>query len=97
MLQQTVADILDIDRPLLHIFIVQQIEHGDKMIDGLFDRHLSRFVLTLDNAADFTHEHRIIQNRQVGIKDTRFLRPDHLTEFSFDKFDLILRGADPFV
>ncbi|MNN42709.1 hypothetical protein D3C81_1569070 [compost metagenome] len=97
MLEQAVSDIFDINGPLLHILIVEQIEHSDKMIDCFLNSYLSRFILTFNNAAYFTHEYRIIQNRQVGIKDTRFLRTHDLTEFFFNKFDLIFRGADAFV
>ncbi|MNI69665.1 hypothetical protein D3C73_1254280 [compost metagenome] len=97
MLQQAVADILDIDGPLLHIFIVKQIEHGDKVIYSFFYSNLRRLVLALDNAADFTHEYRIVQNGEVRVEDTGFLRPDDLTEFFFDKLNLVFGGTDALV
>ena len=99
MLEQPVADVLDIERAFLHIFVVQQVEHRDEMVDRFLDGHFRRFVLPLDNALNFVHEHRIVQNGQMRVEDTSFLprrRPRrssvlHLLDFGFGSADAFIQ------
>ncbi|MNN91521.1 hypothetical protein D3C81_2096490 [compost metagenome] len=68
MLQQAIANILDIQRSFLHVFIVQQIEHRHEMIDRLFDGHFSSLILTFNNPLNFTHEYGIFQNSEMRVE-----------------------------
>ncbi|MNW61499.1 hypothetical protein D3C74_395630 [compost metagenome] len=91
MLEQTITYILDVNGPLLHILVFQQVKHRDKMVYGFFDCHFCRLVLTLDNAPNFVHEYWILEDGQMCIKNTGLLRPHDFLELILDIFNLILR------
>ena len=90
MLQQSVADIFNIKRPLLHILIIQQIKHRNEVIDCFFHCYFSRFVLTLYDPLNFIHKYRIFQYCQMSIEYGGFLSTHHIFNFTFYIFNLIL-------
>ncbi|MNN32895.1 hypothetical protein D3C81_1466300 [compost metagenome] len=97
MLEQTVADILDVERPFFHIFVVQQVKHRYKMVDRFLNSNLRRLVLAFDDPPDLAHKDGILQDSQVSVKDAGFLRTHRLFNLVLHHFDFGFRRANAFV
>jgi hypothetical protein len=74
--QDADADVAQVDRALAQRLVLDEPEDAVEVGDHLADRRLERHLLVDDQVLDVRQEHRILEQRDVGVEDAHVVAGD---------------------